>query len=216
MIDGLELAEAAAWRQRAAADLAQAGFDCYDPTRVMRARPGDIARRRSRSSPTIAGTWRAPTWCSSISICRPRSRPGTRRSSPSARCSSRTRRGSPSSCSARRFAAAPDTRRSSPAASTTSTDALRYIIDHYGHGARLTMLANDARARRARQRLRHAIAASRAAVLRLQLSVEARLPAGRCRRCRSRAAWRGAARAAQSLHATFRSAPTAAPSARSF
>ena len=39
MIDGLELAEAAAWRQRAAADLTQAGFDCYDPTRVMRAHP---------------------------------------------------------------------------------------------------------------------------------------------------------------------------------
>jgi hypothetical protein len=39
MIDGLELAVAAGWRQRAAADLTQAGFDCYDPTRVMRAHP---------------------------------------------------------------------------------------------------------------------------------------------------------------------------------
>jgi hypothetical protein len=61
MIDGLELAEAAAWRQRASADLTQAGFDCYDPTRVMRARPGGYRAAPLRSSPTIAGTWRAPT-----------------------------------------------------------------------------------------------------------------------------------------------------------
>ena len=37
MIDGLPLAESSDWRQRASADLTQAGFDCYDPTRVMRA-----------------------------------------------------------------------------------------------------------------------------------------------------------------------------------
>jgi hypothetical protein len=37
MIDGLPLAESSGWRQRASADLTQAGFDYYDPTRVMRA-----------------------------------------------------------------------------------------------------------------------------------------------------------------------------------
>lgn len=37
MVDGLPLAESSRWRQTAAATLAAAGFDAYDPTRVMRA-----------------------------------------------------------------------------------------------------------------------------------------------------------------------------------
>jgi hypothetical protein len=35
MIDGLPLAECSAWRRHAAAVLSEAGFETYDPTRVM-------------------------------------------------------------------------------------------------------------------------------------------------------------------------------------
>lgn len=41
MIDGLPLAESSGWRQRAAEVLSEAGFDFYDPTRVMRAQGSD-------------------------------------------------------------------------------------------------------------------------------------------------------------------------------
>lgn len=37
-IDGVDLTEASKWRQAAAARLNEAGFDVYDPTRVMRER----------------------------------------------------------------------------------------------------------------------------------------------------------------------------------
>jgi nucleoside 2-deoxyribosyltransferase len=37
MIDGLSLEESSAWRLKAGAALEDAGFDTYDPTRVMRA-----------------------------------------------------------------------------------------------------------------------------------------------------------------------------------
>lgn len=36
MIDGLPLDECSSWRQKASAALEEAGFDTYDPTRVMR------------------------------------------------------------------------------------------------------------------------------------------------------------------------------------
>jgi nucleoside 2-deoxyribosyltransferase len=55
MIDGLPLAEASAWRLRAAATLSEAGFDFYDPTRVMRA--GGAAYRATPNEVFTNDSW---------------------------------------------------------------------------------------------------------------------------------------------------------------
>ena len=44
-IDGVELDEASTWRARACSRLLPAGFDVYDPTRLMRAADGEYVVR---------------------------------------------------------------------------------------------------------------------------------------------------------------------------
>jgi hypothetical protein len=43
-IDGVDIADAASWRRRAATRFAQAGVDTYDPTLVVTATPGYLPR----------------------------------------------------------------------------------------------------------------------------------------------------------------------------